>query len=139
MLERLIDVYYYLKFKLRPMKSWERVLKCWRDDCGRTGLTIHALAHITQQEPRAILKHLKETPNIYGQYCSVIKAPIFSWGGASEHPLANREPWIIMSRWALDNIPYPENVSIEGMKGKESLVGVTAQDLARLKKAAKGG
>jgi hypothetical protein len=130
-------LYWAMKRKLRGMKSWERVLSCWKNECGRTGLTIHALAHITQQEPSAILKSLKEQPHIYGQYCSVVRAPIFSWGGSVDYPLETREPWIIMSKWALEHIPYPENISIQGMKGKDTLVGVNQSDLARLKKAAK--
>lgn len=102
----------------------------------RVGLTIHALAHLTQKDPEVILKNLATNHRVYGQFCTVIKAPVWSWSTVNMTNDAAREPWAIMSQWTLDYIPYPKYVGIEGMKGVKTLSHITQTELAYLKRAA---
>lgn len=119
-------------------KSWERVLQCWRVDCGHVGLTIHALAAITEQNPHTILSNLADNPKVYGQFCHDIKAPVWSINSMnSTGDEARRKPYVILSEWLLEKIPYPQYKSVRNMQGVKEIVGVSQANMARLRAAIK--
>jgi hypothetical protein len=121
------------------MKSWDRVLQQWRHE-GHVGLTVHALACVLDKDdPEKLLDKLKDDPMVYAQFCTGIKAPVWCYTiGGIEHTESSKEPFYIMTKWSLENIPYPKYVSVQNMKGSTKLIGVTTTELEKLRKAARG-
>lgn len=56
--------------------DWERVLVAWRLRTGHHGLTLQALAEITQRDPLELWKEIKVSKVAGGSYCSMVKAPV---------------------------------------------------------------
>ena len=61
------------------MNKWQRVLNCWCDELGHTGLTVQQLSYITGIPGPKLLKALRGSKSVRWQICKVIHAPVVGW------------------------------------------------------------
>ena len=60
----------------KDWRDWERALVAWKLRTGHHGLTLQALAEITQREPLELWKEIQASKIAGGSYCSMVKAPV---------------------------------------------------------------